>query len=101
MRKIKGKERKSKRKEAKRVGEEWRMQWLDVLHFRESVSSFSLGLWLIRPSDSFETRRGVVLQGEDNVWTPVLGSFFKLLEVGVSSYLFYTLFKCFVMFVFD
>ena len=29
----------------------------------------------------------------------VLGSFFKLLEVGVSSYLFYTLFKCIVMFV--
>ena len=32
------------------------------------------------------------------MWTTVLGSFFKLLEVGVSSYLFYTLFKCFVMF---
>ena len=28
----------------------------------------------------------------------VLGSFFKLLEVGVSSYFFYTLFMCFVMF---
>ena len=45
------------------------------------------------------TRRRVVLLGEDNAWTTVLGSFFKLLEVGVSSYLFYTLFKCFVMFV--
>ena len=33
------------------------------------------------------------------MWTTVLGSFFKLLEVEVSSYLFYTLFKCFVMFV--
>ena len=32
------------------------------------------------------------------MWTTVLGSFFKILEVGVSSYLFYTLFKCFVMF---
>ena len=42
MRKRKGKERKEKWKEAKRVGEEWMMQWLDVLHFRERVSSFSL-----------------------------------------------------------
>ena len=43
------------------------------------------------------TRRRVVLLGEDNAWTLILGSFFKLLEVGVSSFLFYTLFKCFVM----
>ena len=53
------------------------------------MSSFSLGSWEIRPSDFFEARREVVLLGEDNVWTTVLGSFFKLLEVGVSSYLFY------------
>ena len=66
--------------------------------FRERTCSFSLGSWKIRPSDSFATRR-VVLLGEDNAWTTVLGSFFKLLEVGVSSYLFYSLFKCFVMFV--
>ena len=65
--------------------------------FRERESSLSLGSWEIRPSDSFATRRRVVLLGEDNTWTMVLGSFFKLLEVGVSSYLFYTLFKCFVM----
>ena len=32
------------------------------------------------------------------MWTPVLRSFNKLREVGVLSYLFYTLFKCFVMF---
>ena len=32
------------------------------------------------------------------MWTPVLGVFDKLHEVGVSSYLFYTLFKCFVLF---
>ena len=66
MRKRKGKERKAKRKEAKRVGEEWRMQWLNVLHFRERRCSFSLGLWLIRPSNFFKTRRKVVLLGEDN-----------------------------------
>ena len=35
---------------------------------------------------------------EGNVWVPDLRSFDKLREVGVSSYLFYTLFKCFVMF---
>ena len=34
--------------------------------FRESVSSFSLESWEIRPLDSFETRRRVVLLGEDN-----------------------------------
>ena len=30
------------------------------------------------------------------MWAPVLRSFNKICEVGVSSYLFYTLFKCFV-----
>ena len=38
----------------------------------------------------------VVLRGEDNAWTPVLGSFDKICEVGVLSYLFYSWFKCFV-----
>ena len=38
----------------------------------------------------------VVLRGEDNTWTLVLGGFDKLREVGVSSYLFYSWFKCFV-----
>ena len=75
------------------------IQWPFSFGFRERTSSFSLGSWEIRPSDSFATRRRVVLLGEDNAWTTVLGSFFKLLEVGVLSYLFYTLFKCFVMFV--
>ena len=32
------------------------------------------------------------------MWTPKSWSFEKLHEVGVLSYLFYTLFKCFVMF---
>ena len=51
---------------------------------------------MIQPSDSFEPRRKVVLREEDNAWTPVLGSFDKLRELGVSSYLFYSWFKCFV-----
>ena len=41
-------------------------------------------------------RRKEVLRGEGNAWTPVLRSFDKLREVGVSSYLFYSWFKCFV-----
>ena len=32
------------------------------------------------------------------MWALVLGVFNKLREVGVLSYLYYTLFKCFVMF---
>ena len=37
------------------------------------------------------------LRGEDYAWAPILGSFDKLREVGVLFYLFYPLFKCFVM----
>ena len=40
----------------------------------------------------------MVLHIEDYTWAHVLGLFEKILEVGVLSYLFYTLFKCFVMF---
>ena len=35
-----------------------------------------------RITDSFETKREVVLHGEDNAWTPIFRSFFKLQEVG-------------------
>ena len=48
------------------------------------------------PSDFDEARRKATLRDEDNVWTPVLRSFDKLREVGVSSYFFYSWFKCFV-----
>ena len=64
--------------------------------FRERKSTFSLDLRLIRPSDFFGARNKVVLHGEGNPWTPVLRSFDKVREVGVSSYLFYSWFKCFV-----
>ena len=59
--------------------------------FSERVSNFSLGLRAIRLSEFFGARRKVVLRGEDNAWTPVLGVFDKLHEVGVSSYLSFTL----------
>ena len=38
----------------------------------------------------------VDLRDESYVWTPKSWSFDKLREVGVLSYLFYPLFKCFV-----
>ena len=38
----------------------------------------------------------MVLRIEDNEWAQVSWSFDKLREVGVLSYLSYTLFKCFV-----
>ena len=66
--------------------------------FRERVSDFSLRSRAIGPLNFDGARREVVLRGEDNTWTSVLGVFDKLREVGVSSYLFYTLLKCFVMF---
>ena len=64
--------------------------------FRERVCDFSLRFWAIGPSDFFGARRKVALHDEDYAWAPVLGSFDKRSEVGVLSYLTYTLFKCFV-----
>ena len=64
--------------------------------FRERKSGFSLRSRAIGPSDFDGARREAVLRGEDNAWTPVLGVFDKFREVGVSSYLFYSCFKCFV-----
>ena len=68
------------------------------LCFSERVSSFSLDLWAIRPSEFFGARRKVVLRRETYAWAPVLGSFDKLCEVGFYPTWFYTLFKCFMMF---
>ena len=55
------------------------------------MCDFSLGFWAIRPSELFETRRKVALRGEAYEWASVLRSFDKLREVGVSSYLSFTL----------
>ena len=48
---------------------------------------FSLGFRAIRPSEFFGERRKVVLRDEAYAWAPILRSFDKLIEVGVSSYL--------------
>ena len=55
------------------------------------MCGFSLGLRAIRLSEFFGTRRKVALRGEAYAWAPVLRSFDKLREVGVSSYLSFTL----------
>ena len=61
--------------------------------------NFSLGLRAIGPLKSFGPRRKAALRGEAYAWTPVLGSFVKLREVGVSSYLSFTLYlSVFMMF---
>ena len=64
--------------------------------FRVRGSDFSLRSRAIGPSKFFGVRRKVVLRDEGNAWTSVSWSFDKLREVGVLSYLSYTLFKCFV-----
>ena len=51
------------------------------------MCSFSLGLRAIRWSEFFGIRRKVTLRDEVYEWAPVLRSFDKLHEVGVSSYL--------------
>ena len=55
--------------------------------FRERRTSFSLEIRAIRPSSVFGTRRRTALREEGFAWVPDLGSFRKLLEVGVSPYL--------------
>ena len=55
--------------------------------FRERKCGFSLGFWAIRPLKFVGTRRKVALRSEAYAWAPVLRSFDKLREVGVSSYL--------------
>ena len=59
--------------------------------FRERVSHFSLDLRVIGSSKSFGPRRKAALRRETYAWTPVLGSFVKLREVGDLSYLGFTL----------
>ena len=58
--------------------------------------AFSLDLRSIGQSVLDGARRKVVLRGEGYAWAPVSGSFKKLQEVGVLSYLVYFRFKCFV-----
>ena len=71
------------------------MQKVLFSNFRERVSSFSLESWEIRSSDFFGPKTKAALRNKSFAWAPVSGVFDKLYEVGVSSYLFYSWFKCF------
>ena len=64
----------------------------DFAIFRERISNFSLKYWAIRPSEVFGARRKAALRGEAYAWTPILGVFDKLRDVGVSPYLGFTLY---------
>ena len=55
--------------------------------FEREREYFSLEIRTIRPSVVFGTRRRTALREEVFAWVPDLGSFLKLLEVGVSPYL--------------
>ena len=67
------------------------MQWLSLE--REHL----LSKIPVNPTVGFlRTKKKSGLHIEDYTWAPVLGVFDKLREVGVLSYLFYPLFKCFV-----
>ena len=59
--------------------------------FRVRERDFSLDSWQIRPSKFFGARRKAALPEEAYAWAPVLRVFDKLHEVGVSSYLSFTL----------
>ena len=74
-------------KQRPKCGEPENGQWLAFLVFNERERNFSLDLRAIRQSKFFGARRKAALRGEAYAWTPVLGSFVKLREVGVSSYL--------------
>ena len=80
--------------------EKWKCRSSGFDIFLERESTFSLRSRMIRPSDFFGPRKKAVLHGKGNAWAPVSWSFDKLHEVGVLSYLFYPLFKCFVILVF-
>ena len=67
-----------------------------VLNFRERKCSFSQDFREFGPSDCFGPRSKVASHDEGYAWAPVLEVFDKLREVGVLSFLSYTLFKCFV-----
>ena len=72
------------------------MQRVSFFDFRERVCNFSLRSRAIGPSEFFGPRSKAVLHSKGFAWVSVSWSFDKIHEVGVLSYLSYTLFKCFV-----
>ena len=74
-------------KEQKNVNLPGRLPVAKMEVFGVRRSDFSLKIRAIRLSAIFGIRRKVALRGEGFVWVPDLGSFLKLLEVGVPPYL--------------
>ena len=74
-------------KEPKNMNLAGRLLVAEMEVFGVRRSDFSLKIRAIRPSAVFGTRRKAALHGEGFAWVPDLGSFLKLLEVGVSPYL--------------
>ena len=66
------------------------LRFLIFFFFSERGSDFSLRSRAIGLSDFFGPKSKAVLCSEGFAWVPVLGSFDKLHEVGVLSYLFYS-----------
>ena len=67
--------------------------------FERKRENFSLEIHKIQPLAVFGARRKNDLRGKGYAWTPVLVSFFKLLEVGFSPYLsFYSHLNVLLMF---
>ena len=64
---------------------------VQTLNSRERDSHFSLDFREIRPSEFVGTKRKAALCIKAYAWTPVLGVFDKLREVGDLSYLGFTL----------
>ena len=62
-----------------------------VFIFSEREYDISLKLRAIRSSEFFGARRKAVLRSKGNAWAQVLKSFVKIREVGVLSYLSFTL----------
>ena len=63
------------------------------------MTSFSLEIRAIRPSEFFRTRSKATLRGEGFAWVLDLGSLLKFREVGVSPYLGFILYlRVFMMF---
>ena len=63
------------------------LQEVRYFGFRERECNFSLKYRAIRQSVVSGTRRRTALRGKGFAWVPDLGSFLKLLELGVSPYL--------------
>ena len=60
--------------------------------FKERERDFSLDYRAIRLSEIFGPKRKAALHGEAYAWTPILGVFDKLREVGDLSYTGFTLY---------